>query len=568
MKKTLTATIVALSAAATTEAQTSCDSISASAAAWASVATNSELRPLLSYSNEWGKFTQYDQGEVGLQTSLTYTHTFRNPSLAFMAGVTAQVSTDGDRTQMSELYADFDLWMFDIRMGMENYTPVESNTATSVGSYIMSNNARPVPRGWVGILEYWSLPFDKLPFKFASFLRDAVQIRGGFSLGRIDDEGNASYTDNILFHEKFAYGRIGLWYVKPFVGLNHSVVMGGRQSDGTRIPIDFWNSVFGRHGDINVFGEAFRGETTNAAGGHQGTWDCGLDFSLPSGISGKLYHQKLFTDAVGQKFRSRFWDDFTIGFQIRLPRGKHIKEASVEIVKTDWQGGEGLPDPYIPTQSGGMGLYWPGDVNEGNIDYLREKVIIEKDLNEWETRTGKSVKDNGTFYEFCTDMYNRGLSYGGRMKYLYNYCIEQGWTRGGLSMGCALFHTKETVSRYAPDGTMKLGNTFANTRVKAINVGVAGDIAEGKLAYNLRVTCSRNYGNYCEKYTGDSNLSWDEIPNYFFSTPKNEAYTKLDLNLMLRHGLSVNTNLAYDFGDLYHSFAIRAGVKYQIGLRL
>lgn len=178
MKKTLTATIVALSAAATTEAQTSCDSISASAAAWASVATNSELRPLLSYSNEWGKFTQYDQGEVGLQTSLTYTHTFRNPSLAFMAGVTAQVSTDGDRTQMSELYADFDLWMFDIRMGMENYTPVESNTATSVGSYIMSNNARPVPRGWVGILEYWSLPFDKLPFKFASFLRDAVQIRG------------------------------------------------------------------------------------------------------------------------------------------------------------------------------------------------------------------------------------------------------------------------------------------------------------------------------------------------------------------------------------------------------
>lgn len=88
-----------------------------------------------------------------------------------------------------------------------------------------------------------------------------------------------------------------------------------------------------------------------------------------------------------------------------------------------------------------------------------------------------------------------------------------------------------------------------------------------KLTYCLRLTFTRNYGNISEKY-GNRSLSWDEIPNYFFSTPKNEAYTKLALDLALRHGLSVNTNLSYDFGDLYHSFAIRAGIKYQIGLRL
>ena len=566
MERALATILTTIIATAMSIAQESRNTLNASASAWASVATNSKLHPLLSYSNEWGRYTQYDQGEGAVEASVAYAHTFRNPKLAFRAGVTGQLSSDRDRTQLSELYADFDLLMFDIRMGMENYTPVESNTATSVGSYIMSNNARPVPRGWVGILDYWSLPLDKLPLSFTSYLKDLVQIRGGISFGRIDDEGKAGYTDNILFHEKFAYGRVGTWFLKPYIGLCHSVVMGGTLSDGTKIPIDFMNSILGRHGDIKVFGQAFRGETTNAAGGHQGMWDCGFDFEVPeTGISGKIYHQKLFTDAIARKFTSHMWDDFTLGLQIQLKRSVHVKDVSLEFVKTDWQGGEGLPDPYLPTRNGSMGLYWPGDVNEANAQYLRDNVFVEADVEEWESKIGKKIVDNDTFYAFCRDMYNRGLSYGGRMKYLYNYCIEQGWTRGGLSMGNALFHTKETVSRYAPEGTMTLDDTFANIRVRAVNIGVAGDILKERLSYNFRATISRNYGNYCEKYTGDHNLSWNELPNYFFATPKNETYAKLNLALALRHRLSVCTNFAYDFGELYHSFAFRAGVKYEIG---
>ncbi len=570
MKKALAAAVAILSAATAATAQASRDSINASAQAWTSVATNSRLRPLLSYSNEWGRYTQYEQGEGGIEAHVDYAHTFINPRIAFRAGVTAQTSTDGDRTQLSELFADFNLWMFDIRMGLENYTPVESNTATSVGSYIMSNNARPVPRGWVGILDYWSLPLDRLPFSFAKHLGALIQIRAGFSLGMMDDEGVAEYTDNLLLHEKFAYGRIGQWCVKPYVGLNHSVLMGGRLPDGTKVPIDFWNSVFAKNGNPEIFGDRFRAECTNAAGGHQGMWDCGIDLDFSS-FSGKVYYQRPFADSKARKLipntaGGHGAKDYTIGTTIAIKKCTFIREVSVEMAKTAWQGGEGLPDPYVPLRDGSSQLFWPGDYTEANFSYIKDNLLIECDVAAWEERTGNTL-DCHNFIDFCIDTYDHGESYGGRTTYLGNWLAEQGWTRHGLSMGNTLMHTKKTVATYAPEGSTPMTETFPNTQVRAINVGVMGDILANKLTYCLRLTFSRNYGNISEKY-GNRSYSWTLTPNYFFANPKNEAYTKLNLNLALRHGLSVNTNLAYDFGDLYHSFSVRAGVKYQIGLRL
>lgn len=562
------AAVILAAVTSTAWAQPSRDTLSISCGAWASAATNSRLRPLLSYSNEWGRFTQYDDGEVGAYAKVAYRHDFRNPSLAFRAGVGGQVSTDSKRTMLSEAYADFDLWMFDVKAGLENYTPVETNTSTSVGSYLMSNNARPVPRAWVGILDYWALPLDRLPLPFAGRLRNLIEIKGGVSFGRIDDEGEAGYTDDILLSEKFAYCRIGAWQVKPYVGLNHSVVMGGRRSDGTKIPLDFWNSFFGRNGDPEVFGNGeFRGETTNKAGGHQGMWDCGIDFAIGDAATGKLYHQKPFADNKASGFASHPFGDFTIGAQVRLTRFTPVSEVSVEFVKTDWQGGPGLPDPYVPTRGGQYVLYYPGDINEGNFEHIKNDVFIADDVRAWESRTGRTLT-YGNRFDFFIDTYNYGNEYGGRSLYLTNYCIEQGWTRGGLSMGNALMHTKETVRRYAPAGTMKLDNAFPNTRLRAVNVGLAGKIFQGRLAYTARVTFSRNYGNYREKYKGDACLSWDEWENYFFASPRNETYTKLDLGFALRRGFSLRANLAYDFGDLYHSFAARAGLTYEIGREL
>ncbi|MEE1348232.1 MAG: capsule assembly Wzi family protein [Bacteroidales bacterium] len=540
------------------------DSLSVVCEAWASVASNKDLRPLLSYSNQWGRFTQYDQTELAAGASVAYAHEFHNPRVKFRSGVSGLVSSDSRRTMLGELYADFDLWMFGVKMGMENFTPVETNTLTSVGSYIMSNNARPVPRAWVGIFDYWSIPFDRLPFRFAHLIKDAVQIRGGFSVGRMDDEGEAAYTDDILLHEKFAYGRLGLWYVKPYIGLCHSVVMGGTLSDGTKVPIDFWNSVFGRHGDPAVFGVQFRGETTNAAGGHQGMWDLGLDFDLPNGASGKVYYQRNFADNKNHGFVPDFKKDCSFGVQVSLPSTPFVKMVSLEFVKTDWQGGEGLPDPYVPTQGGDEVLYWPGDINAANFEHIRNDILIANDIREWQERTGQELSLSN-YMQFFADTYNGGHEYGGRSKYLTNWNIEQGWTRGGLSMGSPLFHTAETVRRYAPAGSMKLGNVFPNLRVRAVNIGLAGDIVQGRVAYVFRATFTRNSGNYCEKYKGNSEVSWDLWDGYYFASSRNETYLMLNLRTELCRGLSLCTDLAYDFGQLYRSFSARAGISYAIG---
>lgn len=545
--------------------QSSNNQLNVAAGAWASAATNGDLRPLLSYSNEWGKYTQYDQGEISIGAKVDYAHQFANQNISFRAGLAGQLSSDSERTMLHEFYADFDLWMFDVKMGLENYTPIESNTDLSVGSYLMSNNARPVPRAWVGILDYWSLPFGKLPVPFAKYIADLAQIRGGVSFGWVDDEGNATYTDNALLHEKFVYARVGALPVKPYAGLYHSVLMGGTMADGTKIPVDFWASFFGRGGSVEKFGTGmFRGETTNAAGGHQGMWDFGFDFDF-SKWSGKFYYQRPFADNKAQNPWIRGIRDFTAGFQFHSKRMRVVQDVAVEYMTTKWQGDEGFPDPLIPTQHDGMTYFYPGDYPQSRINYLVENVLIKEDVEKWQNTTGKQLSSD-TFLQFCIATYNRGLEYGGRTLYLTNGFYPQGWTRAGLSTGNALMHTCETVSRYAPEGTMPLKALFPNMGVRAVNVGIKGEILpDGLLTYSFRLTSSRNYGNYREKYIGnDPSSSWEPQPNYYFATPKNETYTKLDLHLRLRHGLSLGTNFAYDFGDLYHSFAFRAGVRYSL----
>lgn len=534
--------------------------------AWASVSSNSKLRPLLSYSNEWGRFTQYDQGELGVGGSVVYSHVFKNPRLAFTAGLSCQASLDDNRSMINELYANFDLFMFDVRMGWECYTPIETNNYLSVGSYLMSNNATPVLRGWIGILDYWS-PIREFGDRSAKDYYDLFQLRGGVCFGRVDDEANPRFTDDIFLHEKFVYARIGQWKFKPYLGLYHSVMMGGTLPDNTKIPIDFMASFFGKAGSPEVFGNGrFRGETTNAAGGHQGMWDLGVDFDLKP-ISGKFYYQRPFADARADGLFSHGIKDFTAGLQLTFKEQPYLSDIVVEFVRTDWQGGIGLPDPCVPTNEGGSLLLWPGDVTESNFESIAAKFVPE-DVAAWEAQSGQKLCfDN--YYDFAKAMYNGGQGYGGRTLYLVNGFYKQGWTRKGLSMGNTLMHTSETVRRYAPTGTMKHEAIFSNVRVRALNVGVGGEIIEDKLNYNFRTTISRNYGNYREQFAGDGNVSWEPLPNYYFADPKTELYFKLGADYTVfsnkDNSLTAHGVLALDCGDLYSSFAVRLGLSYSFG---
>ena len=64
---------------------TSNDAFACTAESWASVSSNSDLRPLLSYSNEWGRYTQYRQGEFGFMGSVAFAHRMVDHRFGFKA---------------------------------------------------------------------------------------------------------------------------------------------------------------------------------------------------------------------------------------------------------------------------------------------------------------------------------------------------------------------------------------------------------------------------------------------------------------------------------------------------
>lgn len=72
-------------------------------------------------------------------------------------------------------------------------------------------------------------------------------------------------------------------------------MMGGTLSNGKTIPIDFWASFFGM-GSEKLRDAGFKGEYFNAAGGHQGMWDLGLDLDFDV-LEGSIYYNHPFYDS-------------------------------------------------------------------------------------------------------------------------------------------------------------------------------------------------------------------------------------------------------------------------------
>lgn len=537
---------------------------------WTSACSHDSLRPLLSYTNEWGQYTLYKQLELGALAQFHYQHRFHSPRLSFRTGAAVVLNTEGDRWAVAEFFANFRLAMFTVKLGWDRYSPVPSNDEPlSVGSYLMNRNAEPMPRFWVGILDYWSIPMPR------TWPQGILQIRGGFSLGRLDnDDDPERFTDDILYHEKFAAVRIGAWHVKPYGSLYHSVMMGGRLPDGTSVPVDFLHSLFGKGGGDDFLSHGWLGETTNAAGGHQGMWDFGLDVTTPA-VSGRFFYQQPFADSKAQRPFVRRGAlggpkcvaDFTLGAHATINHFRPLHSVCVEYTTTRWQGGPGFPDPYYDNSKGSHFLY-PGYGDNG-VEWLREHVFEAADVAAWESEHGPLTVDD--LARFTSATCNRGEEFGGRTLYLENWCYPQGWTHRGLSLGHPLMMTDDQVLRYArleelqdttAMGARHSSMRFPLTRVRGLNVGLAGDALDGRLQYSLRVTGTRNYGNLRQLYYGSS--SWRELQGYFFASPRTEVYSRLDVSWTLRNQIKLSATLSLDRGDLYDAFSARVQASYTL----
>lgn len=528
------------------------DSLNVSVEMSVGAATNSKLQPLWSHSQEWGVYTQYKQGEV-------LSHIKADIRLAnfkyftMHAGLGLVGKTEIKRSMLHEAYLAGKIFVFDYTAGMQAYSPVAQYDRMTSGNFLMSTNARPTPRVGVGIFDYWSIPKTN----------NWLQTKGGLYLGKMmnedyDERYTNRYTKDVIFHEKFAYGRLGGWHLKPYLGLIHSSMMGGTLANGTKLPTDFWKSFVAK--GSQQFAGSLRGDATNAAGAHQGLWDAGIDVQFES-IDATIYCKRPFTDATGRHYFDERSRDMYLGTVISLNKAKHIKSFSIEWMKTSTQGGEGTPDPAGYDINGKYLCLYPGDYPDGAEATAKWMYghFDKNELDEWAETFGP-FENIGDIQWFLQHKWNHGLFFGGRSNCLSNYLYPQGWTVEGQTMSSVYFHTQRTVDIYGEGYVWQKKTAVPNYRINAITIAADGTINE-KIAWFAKIGITKNHGNLVEKYK-DGAYSWELLDNYYFEKSKKEYYTTLSTSYRMNQNISFKATYAEDFGDLYKSIGLRLSAVY------
>lgn len=420
------------------------------------------------------------------------------------------------------------------QFGRHTFSPIFEPDYAGVGAYLFGNNYRPMTRITFGLSQ-----FKKLPV-----LKGRLEIRGEISHGRLDD-GNGFYNHNhTLLHEKYAYIRWDGNKWLPYAGLNHSVFMGGYNSYGDKIPIDYWRSIFAKSSE-KIGG----GDATNAGGAHMGLYDFGLYRKFPNATA-RFYYQIPFADKSGMFFWKRNIDQI-VGVNVLLKNKKWIQNLTVEWINTAHQTGNGIPDA--------LAVY-----PDGSHEVLPRSVLLERDLNELMEKLGQGRIQPYTLPEvmaYLQKEFNKGREYGGRDGYLNNGVYPVGWTYYGMVMGSPLNLTRVQIGVNSPNLGIYTNNFIVNDRVKAIHVGGNGVLNEN-WQWRGKFTYSVNYGSYYNQYPG--RYTWVETEDYYFSGGLKQFYGLIGISWypLKINGLELISDFAFDAGEMFNSFGLRVGTRW------
>lgn len=507
-------------------------------ASYSSLSSN-ELQPLWLHANQWGLFNSTGKSDVLIYGKADYT-IFQKKYFSLEAGVGGVVNTNVNESFLHEAYLKGKVSIFDFSVGKVAKSLIAYDDNLTSGMYLMSSNARPIPRIDLGIFDYLPLGFTK----------NWVEVKGAISQGVLNqkDLSHANSAGNILLHEKFAYMRLGNMVLQPYAGLVHSALYGGTRPDGTKIPVDYWATVFAK-GSAELGG----GELTNAAGAHMGLWDFGFYYTSSLGKA-QLYFQKPFADGSGLRLYNGLNKDYILGCLLYPKNVKWLSGISLEYSKTDFQSGYGIPDPLYPVDY--------KDHPQGTVIWMHD---IEADYDGFmqstfgETSTGWTEE---TVVRYLEDHLNEGHPYGGRDDYMNNGSYYSGWTYHNRSIGTPLYQTAETASLYAPQWHPNNYSIFVNNRIQSFNLGAEG-MLYGSFTYRLKTTFTQNAGSYEEEFF--DRYRWSRAVNYYFQTVKYQAYLLGELSWVPQKYSQIKLvgSVAFDFGDMYQSCGGRLSIVYQ-----
>jgi hypothetical protein len=490
--------------------------------------------PLWLQSLQEGRWNQKDGSQSLASFSPRYSYK-PNDNWQLLATGEIDYNRSVDNLRLHSAAINITYKFLKLSIGRHTFAPIFDHSNNSSGSYLYGNNARPLDRITAGIPQYTSL-WGRLKH---------LEIRGGISHARLDDNFENWSHRSVLLHEKYFYLRFNAGHIKPYAGLNHSALLGGYRSDGTKIPIDYWKSFFAKSSD-KIGG----GDATNAAGAHMGLYDFGLYLTNKAG-SFHVYYQAPFADRSGMKLFVRNIDQIA-GISWFPSNGHFLNNLTIEWSSTSNQSGNGMPDALITFDNGDTEMI---------VDYqldsqtFREELMTKLGVENPETYTKEMVS------EYLKDNYNHGNEFGGRDGYMNNGTYPAGWTNAGYIMGSPLNLTQYQLSHV--ENTTADGDVgdmlIINDRYKAIHIGANGALND-RFSWHIKITFSRNYGSYYQEYPG--RYTWVQTLNYFFKGGVNQTYTQLGFLWQPKNikNLTLSADTGCDYGGILKNYGARIGL--------
>lgn len=383
-----------------------------------------------------------------------------------------------------------------LTVGSKEYPMELKNNRLSSGSQTLGINARPVPQARLALPEYWTLPFG----------RGWLHIKGHAAFGLMTDdnwqhdftERQTKYVDNVLYHSKAGYLKIGNGRrACPFsleLGIEMAATFGGTtyMPDGHGGMVAQKNNS-GLRAFLNAFipGGYDIGETTyqNVEGNHLGSWLVRMNWDAGAWRLG-VYADKYFED-----HSAMFFLDY---------------------------------DGY------GEGNEWQVKKEKRYFLYDFKDVMLGAELN---LKRGRWLKD--VVFEYVYSKYQSGPIYhdhtgtvpdhlGGKDNF-YNHSVYTGWQHWGQVMGNPLYRSPI----YNGDGNIDV----QNNRFMAFHLGVDGRPAE-RLAYRVLASWQDGLGTYDDPYAR-------KLHNFSFLVEGEYVFGGRMLD-----GWSVKGGYAMDFGKI------------------
>lgn len=378
-----------------------------------------------------------------------------------------------------------------LTVGAKEFPMELKNQSLSSGSQTLGVNARPVPQVRLALPEYWTIPGT----------RNWLALKGHIAYGMFTDDNwqkdfttskasNAKHTENVLYHSKAGYLKVGPSSFTAELGLEMASQFGGRSYREMHGGIWNWsdNEMGFKalwHALIPGGSEVEEGMYGNAGGNHLGSWMVRLN-----------YETNAF---VVSTYLDHYFEDQSAMFQL------------------DYDG-------Y------GTGEAWNSKKDHRYVLYDFKDMLLGAELklkqfcwlNDIVVEYLYSKYQSGPVYHDRTPAYSDHI--GGNDNFYNNY-VYTGWQHWGQVMGNPLYRSP----LYNDDGTIRV----ANNRMVAWHLGVSGQPLSS-LNYRVLATYQDGLGTYDDPFVA---------PQYNFSL-------LAELSWLLHDGWSIRGAFGIDQGKL------------------